>query len=85
MLQMILCYGWRVKKLAYNSTLKKLRSWHLVPLLNGKYVGKKWKEWQILFSLSPKSLWMVTAAMKLKDLEEQLFGKKLSSSWKKKL
>ena len=83
MLQMILCYGWRVKKLAYNSTLKKLRSWHLVPLLNGKYVGKKWKEWQILFSLSPKSLWMVTAAMKLKDLEEQLFGKKLSSSWKK--
>ena len=26
---------------------------------------------------------MVTAAMKLKDLEEQLFGKKLSSSLKK--
>ena len=44
---------------------------------------KKWKEWQILFSSSPKSLWMVTAAMKLKDLEEQLFGKKLSSSLKK--
>jgi len=29
--------------------------------------GKKWKQWQILFSLVPKLLWMVTAAMKLKD------------------
>ena len=26
----------RVKKLAYNSTFKKLRSWHLVPSLHGK-------------------------------------------------
>ena len=30
-------------------------------------MGKKWKQWQILFSWAPKSLWMVTAAMKLKD------------------
>ena len=30
-------------------------------------MGKKWKQWQILFSWSPKSLQMVTAAMKLKD------------------
>ena len=30
-------------------------------------MGKKWKEWQILFSWAPKSLQMVTAAMKLKD------------------
>ena len=29
--------------------------------------GKKWKQWQILFSWAPKSLWTVTAAMKLKD------------------
>ena len=28
---------------------------------------EKWKQWQILFSWAPKSLWMVTAAMKLKD------------------
>ena len=37
--------------------------------------GQKWKQWQILFSCSPKSLWMVTATMKLKDtysLEENL-------------
>ena len=31
-------WGWkrRVEKLAWNSTLKKLRSWHLVPSLHGK-------------------------------------------------
>ena len=27
----------------------------------------QWKQWQILFSWAPKSLQMVTAAMKLKD------------------
>ena len=26
-----------------------------------------WKQWQILFSWAPTSLWMVTAAIKLKD------------------
>ena len=25
-------------------------------------IGKKWKQWQILFSWARKSLWMVTAA-----------------------
>ena len=30
-------------------------------------VGKKRKQWQILFSWAPKSLQTVTAAMKLKD------------------
>ena len=30
-------------------------------------VDKKWKQGQILFSWAPKSLQMVTAAMKLKD------------------
>ena len=29
--------------------------------------GKQWKQWQTLFSWAPKSLKMVTAAMKLKD------------------
>ena len=29
--------------------------------------GQKWRQWQILFSWAPKSLWMVTAVMKLKD------------------
>ena len=38
--------------------------------------GGKWKQWQILFPWVPKSLQMVTAAMKLKDacsLEEKLW------------
>ena len=30
-------------------------------------MGKKWKQWQILFSWAAKSLQMLTAAMKLKD------------------
>ena len=37
-----------MKKLAWNSTLKKLRSWHLVPSLHGKWNGKKWKQWHFL-------------------------------------
>ena len=31
-------------------------------------MGKQWKHWQILFSWGPKSLQMVTAAIKLKDV-----------------
>ena len=30
-------------------------------------MGKQWKQWLTLFLLAPKSLQMVTAAMKLKD------------------
>ena len=30
-------------------------------------MGKQWKQWQTLFLGAPKSLQMVTAAMKLKD------------------
>ena len=59
------------------STFRKLRSWHPVPSLHGKYLGTKWKQWQTLFSWAPKSLQMVTAAMKLKDacsLEEKLWS-----------
>ena len=36
-------------------------------------MGKQWKQWQTLFSWAPKSLWTVTAAMKLKGL---LLGRK---------
>ena len=49
--------------------------WHLVPSLHGKYMGKQWKQWETLFLGAPKSLQMVTAAMKLKNacsLEEKL-------------
>ena len=45
------------------------------PITSWEIDGKKRKQWQILFSWAPKSLQMVTAAMKLKDaclLEEKL-------------
>ena len=35
--------------------------------------GEKWKQGQIFFSLAPQSMWMVTAAMKLRRL---LLGRK---------
>ena len=44
-------------------------------LWHGKQMGKQWKQCQTLFWGAPKSLQMVTAAMKLKDtysLEEKL-------------
>ena len=37
------------------------------PITSWQIEGKQWKQLQILFSWAPKSLWMVTAAMKLKD------------------
>ena len=46
-----------------------ITSWH-------KYMGKQWKQWQALSFWAPKSLQMVTSAMKLKDscsLEEKLW------------
>ena len=45
------------------------------PITSWQIDGEKWKQWQVLFSWSPKSLWMVTAAMKLKD----------TRSWEEKL
>ena len=57
----------KVKGESESSTFRKLRSWHLVPSLHGKNMGKQWKQWLTLFWGAPKSLQMVTAAMKLKD------------------
>ena len=37
------------------------------PITHGKQMGKQWKQWQTLFWGAPKSLQMVTVAMKLKD------------------
>ena len=37
------------------------------PITSQQIEGGKWKQWQVLFSWAPKSLSMVTAAMKLKD------------------
>ena len=46
---------WKTKILASGS----ISSWEID--------GKQWKQWQILFWGAPKSLQMVSAAMKLKD------------------
>ena len=46
------------------------------PIASWQIDGGKWNQWQILFSWAPKSMQMVTAAMKLKDvysLEEKLW------------
>ena len=48
------------------------------PITSWRIDGEKWKQWQILFSWDPKSLWMVTTAMNLKDacsLEGNLWHK----------
>ena len=45
------------------------------PFISWQIDGEQWKQWLTLFSWAPKSLQMVTAAMKLKDacsLEEKL-------------
>ena len=45
------------------------------PITSWQIDGNQWKQWQTLFFGAPKSLQMVTAAMKLKDacsLEENL-------------
>ena len=38
------------------------------PITSWQIDGGKWKQWQALFSWAPKSLQMVTVAMKLKDI-----------------
>ena len=46
------------------------------PITSRQIDGKQWKQWQTLFSWAQKSLWVVTATMKLKDtcsLEEKLW------------
>ena len=53
------------EKAGLKLSVQKLRSWHLVPSLHGKQMGKQWKQCQTLFFWAPKSLQMVTAAMKL--------------------
>ena len=47
--------------------IQKTKIMALVPSLHDKQMGKQWKQQQTLFSWAPKSLQMVTAAMKLKD------------------
>ena len=53
------------EKVGLNSTFRKVRSWLLVPSLHDNRWGNG-KQWLTLFGRAPKSLQMVTSAMKLK-------------------
>ena len=55
------------EKAGLKLNIKKKKSWHLVPSLHCKQMGKQWQQCQTLFWGAPKSLHMVIAAMKLKD------------------
>ena len=64
------------EKAGLKLNIQKSKILHPVPSLHGKQMGKQWKKWQTLFSWAPKSLKMVTAAMKSKDtcsLKEKLW------------
>ena len=56
------------KKAALQISIKKTKIVASGPFTSWQKEGEKWKQWQILFSWAPKSLWMVTAALKLKDV-----------------
>ena len=46
------------------------------PITSRHMRREKWKQWQVLFSWAPKSLWILTVAVKLKDtcsFEEKLW------------
>ena len=55
------------EKAGLKLNIQKTKIMASVPPFHGKQKGEKWKQWQIFFSWAPKSLWMVTAAVKLKD------------------
>ena len=71
----------RVKEESENATLKlNIQKTKIMAFWSHHFManrrGKKWKQWQILGSCTPKSLQTVTAAIKLKDiysLEEKLW------------
>ena len=46
-------------------SIQKLKIMATGPITLWQIDGKKEKQWQILFSWAPKSLWMVTSALKL--------------------
>ena len=61
----------RVKEESEKASLKlkiqKIKIMASSPITSWQIEGGKLEQWQILFSWTPKSLWMVIAGMKLKD------------------
>jgi len=63
------------KKVGLKLNIQKMKIMASGPITSWKEMGKEWKQCQTLFLGAPKSLQMVTTAMKLKDafsLEEKL-------------
>ena len=63
------------EKVGLKLNIQKTKIMASSPITSWKYTRKLWKQCQTLFFGAPKSLQMVTAAMKLKDacfLEEKL-------------
>ena len=64
-----------IEKVGLKLNTQKTKIVVLVPSLHGKQMGRQWKQYQTSYFGIPKSLEMVTAAMKLEDacsLEEKL-------------
>ena len=64
------------EKVGLKLNIQKLKTMASGATTSWQIDGKQWKQWQTLFSWAPKSLQMVTAALKLKDicsLEEKLW------------
>ena len=55
------------EKVGLKLTIQKTKIMASGPIPSWEIDGKQWKQCQTLFFLAPKSLQMVTAAMKLKD------------------
>ena len=55
------------EKVGLKLYIQKTKMMASYPITSGKQMGKQWKQQQTLFLGAPKSLQMMTAAMKLKD------------------
>ena len=55
------------EKVGLELNIQKTKFMAFGPITSWKIDGKQWKQWLTLFFGAPKSLQMVTAAMKLKD------------------
>ena len=63
------------EKVGWKLNIQKTKIMASGPSPHGKKMGEQWKQWQTWFLGAPKSLQMVTAAMKIKDacsLKEKL-------------
>ena len=64
------------EEIALKLNIQKIKIMASSPITSWQIDGEQGKQWEILFSWSPKSLQVATAAMKLKDacsLEEKLW------------